>query len=191
MRSSHNTSEVQAYISDIFSDLRTRPSAYIISYSPNIQGVTLQSSQCNKRVTPSFGLPMLRKNTSDKQKLCKGRILIAEKASEIKQQQLCCLGTSASYISLSYRDLLSWGKANVDEFPSLSWMAWDVLSIPLTSVSVERALSSAKDVIPYHRNWLSHLIIEQLLVANAGSKGVLWKKKYKLISITNSWNSLI
>ena len=44
-------------------------------------------------------------------------------------------------------------------------MARDVLSILLTSVSVERVFSSARDVIPYRRNRLSPIMIEQLLVA--------------------------
>ena len=74
-------------------------------------------------------------------------------------------------VPLTSGDPLSWWKANADEFPTLARMARDILSIPLTSVSVERIFSSAKDVIPYRRNRLSAKMIEQLLIAKS------WHKK--------------
>ena len=52
-------------------------------------------------------------------------------------------------------------------------MARDILSIPLTSVSVERIFSSAKDVIPYRRNRLSANMVEQLLIAKSEHKNQL------------------
>ena len=59
-------------------------------------------------------------------------------------------------------------------------MARDVLSIPLTSVSVERVFSSARDVIPYHRNRLSPIMIEQLLVAKCWLRKRIPKEKVQI-----------
>ena len=72
---------------------------------------------------------------------------------------------NAPLVSLNQGDPLPWWKANADEFPTLSRMARDILSIPLTSVSVERVFSTARDVIPYRRNRLSPTMIEKLLIA--------------------------
>lgn len=60
---------------------------------------------------------------------------------------------------------MPWWKANTDEFPTLLRMVQDILSIALTSISVERVFSSARDVIPHHRNQLSAIMIEKVLIA--------------------------
>jgi len=61
------------------------------------------------------------------------------------------------------------------EFPSLAGMARDILSIPLTSVSVERLFCSAREVILYRRNRLGAPMIQQLQIAKS------WEKR--------QWNS--
>ena len=53
------------------------------------------------------------------------------------------------------------------EFPSLAGMARDILRILLTSVSVKRLFSSARDVIPYRRNRLGAPMIQDLLIAKS------------------------
>ena len=70
-------------------------------------------------------------------------------------------------VPLMRGDPLPWWKDNADEFPTLARMARDILSIPLTSVSVERIFSSARDVIPYRRNRLSGKMVERLLIAKS------------------------
>jgi len=44
-------------------------------------------------------------------------------------------------------------------------MARDILSIPVTSVLVERLFSSARDILPYQRNRMGHEMITTLMVA--------------------------
>jgi len=65
------------------------------------------------------------------------------------------------------------------EFPSLAGMVRDILSIPLISASVERLFSSARDVIPYRRNRLGALMIEDLLIAKS------WEKRRSNLGMGN------
>ena len=82
---------------------------------------------------------------------------------------------------------MPWWKANADEFPTLSRMARDILSIPLTSVSVERVFSSARDVIPYRRNRLSPTMIEELLIAKGWlQKGIPEREEGVDINVDNN-----
>jgi len=43
-------------------------------------------------------------------------------------------------------------------------MARDILSIPVTSVPVERLFNSARDMLPYRRNRMGHEMITALMV---------------------------
>jgi len=74
---------------------------------------------------------------------------------------------SSALVTLHKGDSLIWWKSNTIEFPSLAFMAQDILSIPLTSVSVERLFSSVRDVIPYRRNRLGGPMIQDLLIAKS------------------------
>ena len=65
-------------------------------------------------------------------------------------------------------------------------MARDALSIPLTSVSVERVFSSARDVIPYRRNRLSPIMIEQLLVAKCWLRKRIPEEKAQIDADANN-----
>jgi len=49
-------------------------------------------------------------------------------------------------------------------------MAQDILRIPLTSVSVERLFSSARDVILYRRKGMGGPMIQDLLIAKSWEK---------------------
>ena len=42
-------------------------------------------------------------------------------------------------------------------------MVRDILSIPLTSVAVERVFSSARDILPYRQNRMGHEMITALM----------------------------
>ena len=55
---------------------------------------------------------------------------------------------------------LQWWKTRREEYPVLSKMALDLLSIPLMSVECERVFSSAKILLTDSRNGLKEAIIE-------------------------------
>jgi len=59
---------------------------------------------------------------------------------------------------------LSWWKLHATEYPTLARMARDILSIPLTSVAVERLFSGARDILPYHQNRMGHGMITALML---------------------------
>jgi len=46
-------------------------------------------------------------------------------------------------------------------------MARDILSIPLTSVAVEHVFSGARDIFPYHRNQMGHVMITALMLTKS------------------------
>jgi len=73
-------------------------------------------------------------------------------------------------ILLQEGDSLLWWKSYMTEFPSLAGMARDILSILLTSISVERLFSSARDVIQRGRNQLGALMIQDILIAKSWEK---------------------
>jgi hypothetical protein len=50
---------------------------------------------------------------------------------------------------------LEWWKSNMSQFPHLSKMACDYLSIPATSVSSEQCFSISKNLITDNRNRLA------------------------------------
>ena len=62
---------------------------------------------------------------------------------------------------------LSWWKVHATEYPTLARMARDILSIPLTSVAVERIFSGARDILPYRRNRMSHQMITALMLTKS------------------------
>ena len=57
-------------------------------------------------------------------------------------------------------DPLQWWGARRKEFPILSQMALDLLSIPLMSAECERVFSSAKNLVTDNRNTLKEEVIE-------------------------------
>ena len=56
--------------------------------------------------------------------------------------------------------LLEWWKAHSGQFPVLSQMALDLLSVPLMSAECERVFSAAKILISDKRNRMKNDIIE-------------------------------
>ena len=74
-------------------------------------------------------------------------------------------------VILHQGDPLVWWKSNTIEFPTICHMARDILSIPTSSVSVERLFSSARDVIPYRQNCLGEPMIQDLLITKSWQKG--------------------
>jgi hypothetical protein len=50
---------------------------------------------------------------------------------------------------------LEWWKSNMSQFPNLSKMAYDYLSIPATSVPSEQCFSASKNLITDNRNRLA------------------------------------
>jgi len=44
---------------------------------------------------------------------------------------------------------IAWWKVHASEYPTVARMARDILSIPVTSVPVERLFRSARDIQPY------------------------------------------
>ncbi|CAK1595752.1 unnamed protein product [Parnassius mnemosyne] len=70
----------------------------------------------------------------------------------------------------SSEDILEWWRIHETEYPTLSKMARDFLSIPATSVPAERLFSKASLVIRKHRNRLSDESARWLLCINSWSK---------------------
>jgi len=62
---------------------------------------------------------------------------------------------------------LSWWKVHATEYPTLARMGRDILSIPLTSVAVERVFSAACDILPYRRNRIGHEMITALMLTKS------------------------
>jgi len=62
---------------------------------------------------------------------------------------------------------LSWCKVHATEYPMLARMARDILSIPLTSVAVERVFSGARDILPYRRNRMGHEMSTALILTKS------------------------
>lgn len=73
----------------------------------------------------------------------------------------------------SSEDILDWWRTHETEYPILSKMARDFLSIPATSVPAERLFSKASLVIRKHRNRLSDESARWLLCINSWSKKLI------------------
>ncbi|CAF4842459.1 unnamed protein product [Pieris macdunnoughi] len=73
----------------------------------------------------------------------------------------------------SSEDILEWWRTHETEYPILSKMARDFLSIPATSVPAERLFSKASLVIRKHRNRLSDESARWLLCINSWSKELI------------------
>lgn len=79
-----------------------------------------------------------------------GRLFKKRRTEKIDELQL--------YLSLPTADetvnSLEWWKSNINQFPYLSKMACDYLSIPATSVASEQCFSASKNLITDNRNRL-------------------------------------
>ena len=62
---------------------------------------------------------------------------------------------------------IAWRKVHVSEYPTVAQMARDTLSIPVTSVPVERLFSSARDILPCWGYRMGHEIITAVMVATS------------------------
>ena len=73
----------------------------------------------------------------------------------------------------SSEDILDWWRTHETEYPILSKMSRDFLSIPATSLPAERLFSKASLVIRKHRNRLSDESARWLLCINSLSKKLI------------------
>jgi len=62
---------------------------------------------------------------------------------------------------------IAWWKVHASEYPTVARMARDILSIPVTSVPLERLFSSASDILPYRCNRMGHGMITALMEAKS------------------------
>jgi hypothetical protein len=65
---------------------------------------------------------------------------------------------------------LEWWGARREEYPRLSRLAFDLLSIPLMSAECERVFSAAKRFVTDERNKLREDILEAMIVLRAQYK---------------------
>lgn len=82
-----------------------------------------------------------------------------------------CRYLNSRIVKVPHGDPLPWWKAHQAEFPTLAMMAKDILSIPIASVSTERAFSLARDVIPYRRNRIGNKMIRALMITKSWARG--------------------
>lgn len=73
-------------------------------------------------------------------------------------------------------NILNWWKENADLYPALSKMARDVLSVPATSVPVERVFSEGASVVTKKRCSLSDENIRMNICINSWMKSALKNK---------------
>lgn len=69
--------------------------------------------------------------------------------------------------ALGNEDILNWWKVHATQFPILSKMARNYLTIPATSVPAERLFSKASLIIRKHRNRLNNESARWLLCLNS------------------------
>jgi hypothetical protein len=65
---------------------------------------------------------------------------------------------------------IAWWKVHVSEYPTVTRMVRDILSIPVTSLRVERLFTSARDILPYRRNRMGYEMITAVMVAKSWDK---------------------
>jgi hypothetical protein len=68
-------------------------------------------------------------------------------------------------------DILKWWKANSTRFPILSYLARDLLAIPITSVASESAFSAGGRTLDDFRTSLTPKMVERLVCANDWLRG--------------------
>ncbi|KAK1403278.1 hypothetical protein POM88_002883 [Heracleum sosnowskyi] len=71
-------------------------------------------------------------------------------------------------------DVLAWWKANASKFPILSKMAFDVLSIPISTVASESTFSVGSRVIEPHHSCLRPETVEVLLCGADWNIHIVW-----------------
>jgi hAT family C-terminal dimerisation region len=81
----------------------------------------------------------------------------------------------ASPVDPSVRDALMWWYNHRFEYPRLSRMARDYLSIPPTSVNVERVFSRGRILLSYLRNRMSAETTRSLMCLNSWLKAGILK----------------
>ena len=62
-------------------------------------------------------------------------------------------------------DILTWWKANGPKYPTLQWIARDILAIPVSTVALESAFSTSGRLLSPHRSKLHPKTVEALMCA--------------------------
>ena len=62
-------------------------------------------------------------------------------------------------------DILTWWKANGPEYPTLQWIARDILAIPVSTVASESTFSTSGRYLSPHRSKLHPKTVKALMCA--------------------------
>jgi hypothetical protein len=76
----------------------------------------------------------------------------------------------ASYAPIPRQNAMTWWKNRSTDFPILSAIAFDIISVPVTEVTVERLFSHLKIVVNRHRSLLKGDLINDILFLRMNEK---------------------
>ena len=88
--------------------------------------------------------------------------------------------------------ILDWWCVNESQYSTLACMAWDILSIPITSVGVEWVFSHAWHVLDFCQNWLSATSIQKIMMSKYWlqyEERLHQEEKWQKNQQSNRWDS--